>query len=135
MDTIYDIVNTVVERGLNGHVDVFEVQDKLIQRYTTKFHTLTKTIDYKETILCSNLLLKDQALLIEWTKSIAKENLLPIDKVGVQLIFCGQSDVVDGKLKDLKEMIAKEQVMMTKDEFLNTKFNFESILENSKEEG
>jgi len=124
-----------VERAVNGNVYVFELQDKLIQRYTTKFNTMNKTIDYKDTILCNNLLLKDQSLIIEWTKSLARDSLLSTDKLCVQLIFCGLSDSIDTKLSDLKSMIQKEQVMMTKDEFLNTKFEFESILENGKEEG
>jgi len=128
-------MNTVIERMINKNVDLFELQDKLIQRYTSKFNTLTSTIDYKDTILCSNLLQKDQTLIIEWTKSLAKEGMLPVDKLGVQLIFCGQSDSIDSKLNDIKAMVQKEQVIMTKDEFLNTKFEFESILENGIEEG
>lgn len=96
---------------------------------------MTNTIDYKDTILCTNLLMKDQSLIIEWTKALGRENLLPTDKLGVQLIFCGHSDSIDSKLNDIKAMIQKEQVIMTKDEFLNTNFEFESILENGKEEG
>lgn len=128
-------MNSVIERSVNRNVDLFELQDKLIQRYTSKFNTMTNTIDYKDTILCTNLLMKDQSLIIEWTKALGRENLLPTDKLGVQLIFCGHSDSIDSKLNDIKAMIQKEQVIMTKDEFLNTNFEFESILENGKEEG
>ena len=45
MDTVYDIVNTMVERSVNGYVDTFEVLDKFACRYRNKPTSLTKSID------------------------------------------------------------------------------------------
>jgi len=85
--------------------------------------------------LCANLLAKDPNLILEWTKLIAKDASFNKDKLSIQFIFCGSADTLESKLSDLKELIKSEKVIMTKEEFLDHKFDFEELLENGKEDG
>lgn len=133
VDTVYDIVNTMVERSVNGYVDTFEVLDKFASRYRNKPTSLTKSIDYGDEQLCSNLMEKDLNMIVEWTKNVAKEGLVKKDKLGIWLIFFGLVDTLN--LTDIADMIKAEKVMMSKQEFMDTKFKFESLIENGKEDG
>lgn len=133
VDTIYDIVNTMVERGVNGQVDTFEVLDKFASRYRNKVASLTHTIDYGDVQLCNNLMDKDLNMIIEWTKGISKDGMIKKDKLGIWLIFFGLVDQLD--LTDIANMIKAEKVLMNKQEFLDTSFKFETLLENGKEDG
>jgi len=123
----------MVERGVNGSVDTFEVLDKFAYRYRNKQSSITKSIDYRDEQLCTNLMEKDLNMIIEWIKSVSKDGLIKKDKLGLQLIFLGLVENLD--LSDVQEMIKEGRVLMSRQEFLHTKFKFETLLENGKEDG
>lgn len=76
---------------------------------------------------------KDLNMIVEWTKTVAKEGMVKKDKLGIWLIFFGLVETLD--LSDITDMIKAEKVLMSKQEFMDTKFKFETLIENGKEDG